>query len=160
MKTNIRNVVSFPLNEETLHQVQPGLFWYDDNTFSGIWIPDKQIKTVVMMVRDHIIYGDSFNETLCLAKNVFLIYEKQVKDTGQKLYFPHLRDFQCIDAHINVLNESLILAGKPIWNGFYFSASDCDFNRFWIKSYLDLYQTFSHSSVCYKFRPLIGMSID
>lgn len=39
-------------------QVEPGYFWYEDNTFSTERVFNKKIKAIVELVEDGVIYGD------------------------------------------------------------------------------------------------------
>ncbi len=68
METLIQNEENSPavfgLSEFT--KIEPGMIWYEDNTFSFSVIKDKRIKAVVELIdsRDSLIYGDLTASTI------------------------------------------------------------------------------------------------
>ena len=52
----------FPISRSMQHDVNPGMFWYTDDTVSKEFIPEKEIKSIVLYVDEinNKIYGDTF----------------------------------------------------------------------------------------------------
>ena len=63
-------------NKYALSEIKPGMFWFDDDTFSMSKFSDKKIKTIVELVSDNVIYGDMTVSEIYNVKPKMLIWDE------------------------------------------------------------------------------------
>jgi hypothetical protein len=68
------------LNSFDISLIKPGMFWFENNTFSERMIPKKKIKALVELVDDGVIYGD------LTASEIENIEERLLKYDDAKKY--------------------------------------------------------------------------
>ena len=136
MEANVQNaqIVCIPLSEATLSQVKAGMIWYEDDTVSAVLIPEKRIKSVVLLVQNGIVYGDTFIEDQKSGKEISDFvnsYQKQFqpKETVCQLTF---REMAQVVPHLNRINEVLARLEKPVWMGSYVTSTECACYRYWV----------------------------
>ena len=121
-----------------LNQVQVGMIWYEDDTFSFDKLPNKKIKAIIEDIKDGVIYGD------LTASDIYVNYEQFVDWEGAKKYIEHfsypckqneeivwynIQQLREIKKHYSQVRESFKLIGKryrqfsywasEIWPSFY-----------------------------------------
>lgn len=121
-----------------LNQVQVGMIWYEDDTFSFDKLPNKKIKAIIEDIKDGVIYGD------LTASDIHVNYEQFVDWDGAKKYIENfsypckqneeivwynIQQLREIKKHYSQVRESFKLIGKryrqfsywasEIWPSFY-----------------------------------------
>ena len=115
-----------PLTKDNLSKVKPGMFWYEDDTVSTDLSKEKKLKSVVLLVQDNIVYGDSFDAFATLGWRGAIRYAQSYYNDyiveGQAQSF----DIECFGYFglvVKMVNESLRIIGQPEWCGQYWSCS-------------------------------------
>ena len=107
------------LSRRNLARIEPGMYWYDDDTFSSRLRPEKKLKSIVLFVKDDIIYGDSFKQCYMLGCNVpayFKAREKEYSFLSGLLYYPQTQDLQKVQEAFQKINAACKKSGKPVWS--------------------------------------------
>ena len=104
-----------------LNQVQVGMIWYEDDTFSFNKVDNKKIKAIVEYIEDGVIYGD------LTASDIYKNYEQFIDWFGAKKYieyFPYpckqneeivwynIHQLSEIKKHYSQVRETFKLIGK------------------------------------------------
>lgn len=126
-----------PLKKETLAQIKPGMYWYDDDTVSFTYYPDRRLKSMVLAVyNDHII-GDTFHETNRITNYNFAMCEiSSFESTYIKRGQAHkatLKDLESVLQNKEVINAALRAIEKPRWRFFYWTDSINKYENDWYK---------------------------
>ena len=90
VQENVENNVvekTIPLRLSQLAKIKPGMYWYEDNTCSSKLNPTKHVKSIVLLVKGDMVYGDSFEQRYMLGKKI----SSYLQETSAKLYYPLCR---------------------------------------------------------------------
>ena len=112
-KSNVSKL--FVLNKANLSRIQPGMYWYDDNTVSQVLKSEKKLKSIVLFVRDNVIYGDSFMQRYMLGFKTVDFF-KQVLAQQPEVYYPQETDLQSVYGSLDKINASCKKVQKLKWS--------------------------------------------
>ena len=152
--SNGRQGVDNLLTAENIQDIEPGYYWYDDDTFSKDCIADKSVKAIVVLVQTGTIYGDIFYEGNCEADSGSSELYKLSASRQEKLCLLSLYQHQSMLASIEKINEALETTHQPLWNGRYLTNSDYACRQKWICCYPQGIQMASGFNPL-KFRPVL-----
>ena len=107
------------LSKANLSLIRPGMFWYEDNTISETLTSEKKLKSVVLFVREHIVYGDTFQQRYMLGcrvadylKDIQLKYKSEFGQVCR----PNIEDLKCVYRSLSDINASIKKLKKLIWS--------------------------------------------
>ena len=104
------------LSLRTLHLVKPGMYWYSNNTVSETLDTSKQLKSVVLVVKEGTVYGDSFEQRYVLGKKIpAYIHETSMK-LGHPLYRPKISELTELYEVRELVNRALNRIKKLPWS--------------------------------------------
>jgi len=109
--------------KETLCQIKPGMFWYEDNVFSFDLIAGKQVKSVVLAVVGNAIYGDTFRERKMKwheATNYISNFVAKYVKKGEACWYS-LEFLEGIRKNETAITQSLVKIGQSRWIGSYWT---------------------------------------
>ena len=155
--SNVQTVLSeklIPLKLNQLAKIKPGMYWYEDNTVSGKLNATKKVKSVVLQVKDNVVYGDSFEQRYVLGKKI----SSYLKETSAKLFAPVCRPktedlVKLYDAK-KAVNKTLKSLKKLPWSEELYWAED--------GKIVDLFDASEHSMGNEQgayFRPMITLQV-
>ena len=62
--------------QDNLSRIIPGMIWYEDDTVSEELIEDKIVKSVVLFIKEGVVYGDTFVDTESSWHGSYKLIEK------------------------------------------------------------------------------------
>ena len=156
-------------------KIKPGMFWYDDDTFSFERTASKKIKAVVELVEDGVIYGDlTASElfgiperpmSLFSAKQFFDKFSYPCKD-NEKIVWHNIDQLQSVYKNYNAVKEAFSKLNKMYRKSVYWSSTEYkssvkDSNTF----ALDIdFNTGSrlvdHQYNCFYVRPALALKVE
>ncbi|MBR5154545.1 MAG: DUF1566 domain-containing protein [Alphaproteobacteria bacterium] len=113
--------------------IKPGMFWYEDDTFSINRTMDKKIKAIVELVEDGIIYGD------LTASELFDVYEKDMTwndvrkffekfsypcQKNEKIVWYSIEQFETVYKHYKAIKKAFEKLHKPFRGVWYWSSTE------------------------------------
>lgn len=107
------------LNKKNLSKVRPGMYWYSDDTVSSELLPMKDLKSLVLFVKDDVVYGDSFDQRYLVGANVKSYFRKKANEyslNGSILYYPKTSDLQTVQESIVKINAACKKLQKLRWS--------------------------------------------
>lgn len=125
------------LTRENVTQIIPGMYWYDDDTVSLTYFPDRRLKSLVLAVYDDHVIGDTFYQTYRLMNYNYAMCEIAsfesnyiVKSHAHKAT---LKDLESILKNKEIINKALIAIEKPKWQFFYWTDSVNQYEDDWYR---------------------------
>lgn len=116
------NSVDFiPLKRGSLPRVKPGMYWYSDDTVSEAFSKEKKLKSLVLFVRNNVVFGDTFEQRYCVEGNLNS-YVGELRDLSLAQYGfglihrPCAEDLQEVYQHFQRINSQLSQAKKLKWS--------------------------------------------
>jgi hypothetical protein len=126
-----------PLSKETLKEVKAGMYWYDDDTVSETYYPDRKLKSLVLVIYEDSIIGDTFHESknmidypMAMHEIVSFASDYIIKGNAHK---PTSNDLYYLSQNLEVINQALKAIGKPIWRFSYWTDSINKYEDDWYK---------------------------
>lgn len=118
---NVTEAKFIHLTQMNLPRVEPGMFWYEDDSVSKTLSFDKKLKSVVLLVKDNIIFGDSFYQRYVLGDKInFYLKELQESFSAQfrwgRVYHSDEDELREVYKNLKKINGSLRLAKKVKWS--------------------------------------------
>lgn len=167
--------VKEPQSKIDICQVKPGMFWYEDDTFSFDRTTDKKIKAIVELVENGIIYGDLTASELFYiferpmswfsAKQFFDKFSYPCKD-NEKIVWHNIDQLQSVYNNYNAVKEAFSKLNKMYRKSVYWSSTEYkssvkDSNTF----ALDIdFNTGSrlvdHQYNCFYIRPVLALKVE
>ena len=125
------------LSTKTLPLIKAGMYWYEGDEFSVKLITDKPIKSVVLLVKGQVIYGDTFFEESVPQDYLKLpdLRTTKVANESDELILPSVTLQSEIAASITFVNKSLAKLKKEVWRGTYLTSSDYACYQSWTVSF-------------------------
>ena len=117
----------FELKKHNVRWVKPGMFWYEDNVVSTNLDPGKQLKSVVLFVKESLVYGDSFMVRFGNRKNATCYFQEMsasLAKRGLVSVEPTSDELYEVFVNKSLINASLYKVRKHPWS------DDC----FWVRS--------------------------
>ena len=159
VKQNVE-VVCIPLSAENLPKIHVGQYWYDDDTCADELIEGKSLKAVIAFIRAHEIYGDIFAEKEKSVKDVCKFSPARNFNLEKNQFIADVREMELLSDEISLVNEALKRAKKALWEGYYWTNSDCCGYETWIKVFPGgKLKRSGKSSGFYKLRALISKHV-
>lgn len=118
---NVIDAKFIHLSQVNLPRVEPGMFWYEDDSVSKALSFDKKLKSIVLLVKDGIIFGDSFNQRYVLGDKID-VYLKELQEAFSiqfswgKVYRSDENELREVYNNLKKINGSLRLAKKLKWS--------------------------------------------
>ena len=149
-------------------KVEPGMFWYEDNTFSRERVLGKKIKAIVELVQNGIIYGDLTASELFDIKEEMLDWEN-AKAFIEKFSYPcqknemvvwyERKQLEKVYRTYKLVKEVFCKIGKPFRKGFCWSSTESDSTSAWGLNVSSGHRDYYHkySSLCV--RPVLALKI-
>lgn len=129
-----------PITQDNLSRILPGMIWYEDDTVSEELIEDKTVKSVVLFIKEGVVYGDTFVDTDASWSGSYKLIEKFTNNYVAEgdAYWMKCKDFRALIKGIEAINSTLGVLNKPLWRSdwkeFYWSSTE----------YSDLYAWMVH----------------
>lgn len=115
-----------PITEDNLGMITPGMFWYDDDSVSQKLIKSKTVKSVVLLVKDSLLYGDTFVQKEYNNSDGTIFTRKFCSSfvaEGEAQWLSY-RDMHEVFNFYEKINPSCRLLGKEVWGkGPYWTSS-------------------------------------
>ena len=113
------------ITKDNLSKIKAGMFWYEDNTVSEKLILQKKLKSVVILITNEEVLGDSFEQLEVVgadAEKYITEFECDCISKGQA-YFLNFDEMIKIQKAKVFINSSLSLLGKQVWRGTYLTST-------------------------------------
>lgn len=150
--------------------IKPGMFWYEDDTFSFDKIKGKKIKAIVELVENGFVYGDLTASEIFAAKAESL-YWSHAKDYIRDYDYPCERNEDIVWYNKDQLSK-IALNYDPVKNAFrrlgkswrrstfWTSTGYSEYMRAWVVAFRDntIKEVSTHSCQCV--RPVLALKID
>lgn len=114
-------------------EIKPGMFWYEDYTFSFNLILGKKVKAIVELVEDGVIYGDlTASETIherCMtwySTQIFLRICRYPCKENEKIIQYNINQFRAVYDNYDVIKKAFVKLGRPYREGGYWLTADLD----------------------------------
>ena len=125
------------LTRENVEQIAPGMYWYDDDTVSLTYFPDRRLKSLVLAVYDDHVIGDTFYETGRTLDYNFAMceigsFENNYICQGHA-HKATLKDLESVLKNKDVVNKALKAIEKPTWRFFYWTDSINKYEDDWYR---------------------------
>ena len=113
--------------------VEPGMFWYDDNTFSYERLTSKKIKAVVELVENGVIYGDLTASELSDIKEQKLPWDDAKRfieefsypcQENEKIVWYDIGQLEKVYSTYELVKQAFYRVGKPFRKGYYWSSTE------------------------------------
>lgn len=156
-------------NKYELSEIRPGMFWFDDDTFSTIRLPDKKIKTIVELVKDNIIYGDMTVSEIFNIKAKMMFWDEIEEYISACQYLCNVNEkvvsypVECLeevlktyDSVKRVLSESLGKKPRKKWQ---WSSSLSSLSCVWIVCFETGIRSTTWKNDVLEFRPVLSMKV-
>ena len=156
--------VSIRLSKANLARIKPGMYWYEDDTVSKRLSSSKTLKSIVLFVRENIIYGDTFEQRYMLGQRVGdYLADVQTRYRAQfkfgKVCRPQVADLQNVYSVLSDINAACKKAQKPKWSEeIYFTEALSEERLSWVDMFDGEEGKMSNEKGAY-FRPLIAFII-
>ena len=149
--------------------IKPGMFWYEDDTFSCYRITDKKIKAIVELVENDVIYGD------LTASELFDIPERRMSWFSAKQFFDkfsypcgenekivgyNIDQLQSVYKNYNAVKEAFSKLNKMYRKSVYWSSTE---NGTMVAGVLDFssgYRGYYHECHYLYVRPVLALKIE
>ncbi|MBQ8465976.1 MAG: hypothetical protein IJ545_08220 [Alphaproteobacteria bacterium] len=152
-------VSTISLLAKNLPKIHIGQYWYDDDTCSDDLLEGKSLKAVIVLIRGQDIYGDIFSEQNASAQDVYKFFPVRNFNLEKNCIVADIREMELLADEICVVNKALEKAKKPLWQGYYWTDSDCGCYETWIKVFPEGKTKRSERRGNYKLRPLIRKQV-
>lgn len=117
--------------------VRPGMFWYEDDTFSFKRVSDKKIKAIVELVESGIIYGDLTASELFDVPEIHMCWSNAKKflkkfsypcRENEKIVWYNIDQLQSVYRNYNAVEKAFNVLWKPCRSSVYWSSTEyeCD----------------------------------
>lgn len=119
---------SISITRDNLSLIKPGMYWYEDNTVSADLIPDKTVKSVVLLVNNYVVYGDTFDSfygTWHQAQEYIKNYTNTYIAKGEA-YWLGVRALEAVSDKQKAINQALEVLGENKWNNRHWSSTEYD----------------------------------
>ena len=149
-------------------KIKPGMFWYDDDTFSFERTASKKIKAVVELVEDGVIYGD------LTASELFDIPEKDthwdcverfLKELSypcgkkEKIIWYSIDQFQRVYDNYDAVKNAFDKLHKPYRTKWYWSSTLN--SKFGVIFYMrEGSKSCSHTASMFYIRPVLALKVE
>ena len=155
-------------------QVEIGMFWYEDDTFSFDRITNKKIKAIVELVENGIIYGDLTASELFDILEMHLTWFK-AKQFFDKFYYPcgenekivwyNINQLQSVYKNYNAVKETFSKLDKmyrrlEYWSSTEHKSSVNDSNTFALDINFNTgSRLVDHQYNCFYIRPVLALKV-
>lgn len=154
--------------------IKPGMFWYEDDTFSFDRITNKKIKAIVELVENGIIYGDLTASELFDILEMHLTWFK-AKQFFDKFYYPcgenekivwyNINQLQSVYKNYNAVKETFSKLDKmyrrlEYWSSTEHKSSVKDSNTFALDINFNTgSRLVDHQYNCFYIRPVLALKV-
>lgn len=151
--------------------IKPGMFWYEDDTFSFDRITNKKIKAVVELVENGVIYGDLTASELFDARessmpwmfvNEYIENYNYPCQKNEKIIWYNMR--QLIDIGINYyrVKNAFIKLGKSWWRkSWYWTSTELPGAQAWVAAFPPLVVPIECNKFSYQtVRPVLALTVE
>lgn len=156
----VPEVNSIPITQDNLSRIQPGMIWYEDDTVSEELILDKIVKSVVLFIKNGVVYGDTLVDANSSWGGSYKLIENFTNNYISKgeAYWMNNRDFGTLAENINTINATLSLLDKPLWRSnwkdLYWSCAESSDSYAWCASVRGVAYNMYKGDICY-IRPVM-----
>lgn len=151
-----------------ISQIQVGMFWYEDNSFSFQRMPNKRIKAIVELIEGNIVYGD------LTASEIVSIKEQDKEWHEIKCYIEHFP--YCCSKNEKIVQYSIVqlenvykqykkvrksfkVLSKPYRKGYYWSSTSYDVTIGWGFIFDNGFKYECMKNIISHIRPVIALKI-
>lgn len=133
----VSEINSIPITQDNLSRIIPGMIWYEDDTVSEELIEDKIVKSVVLFIKEGVVYDDTFVDTESSWHGSYKLIEKFTNKyvAEGEAYWMTCKDFDVLAENINTINSTLRILDKPLWRcywkDFYWSCTESTGSYAW-----------------------------
>jgi len=137
--------------------VEPGMFWYEDNTFSYERLTSKKIKAVVELVENGVIYGDLTASELLDIKEQKLPWDEAKRfieefsypcQSNEKIVCNGIEYLEKVYSTYELVKQAFCEVGKPFRESCFWSSTERIATKAW-------YLNFSSGHRYYDFKYLV-----
>ena len=147
-------------------QVKPGMFWFEDDTFSYERQENKKIKSIVELVDNATIYGDLTASELFDIKEEHLDWH-QIKNRieqypckkNENIVWCGRNWFEKVYATYGAVKKAFCKLNKPYRDKAYVTCSIEGGNKAWIFSFKSGHRWSEFLHVNYYYRPVLALKI-
>ena len=145
-----------PILAENLPKLRVGQYWFDDDTCADDLIEGKSLKAVIVLINGQDVYGDIFTEREMSVKDVYEVSPLRNFKLEKNQFIANVREMELIADNLDLINDALKKAEKTLWQGYYWTDSDCCGYETWIKIFPEgKLKRSGKNNGSYQLRPLI-----
>ena len=124
--------------------VEPGMFWYEDNTFSDVRLTSKKIKAVVELVEDGVIYGDLTASELLDIEEQKMPWDEAKRfieefsypcQENEKIVWYDIGRLEKVYGIYEVVRQAFYRVGKPFREICFWSSTECSSTNAWLLTF-------------------------